>query len=85
MLGIIGGPGLLFRFAIAGMTAILVVSVMSLAVGVVVGTGDGGAVTGGLTGRFLQNAPGTAQVYIIAEIIVGVLTFLGSLFVLSKK
>jgi hypothetical protein len=67
------------------MTAILVVSVMSLAVGVVVGTGDSGAVAGDLTGRFVQAAPGTAQAFLLAEIAVGVLTFLGSMFVLSKK
>jgi hypothetical protein len=86
MRAIIGGSGLLFRFLIAGMTAILVVSTMSMAIGFVVGpasrTGEGG---GGLTGGFIQAAPGATQIFFAAEILVGIITFLGSFYVLSKR
>ncbi len=86
MRAIIGGPGLLFRFMVAGMTAILVVFVMSMAVNfVVAGSSVAGAAGGDLTGSFIQTAPNTAFIFIAAEIVVGIITFLGSLFVLSKK
>ena len=79
----IGNPGLLFRVMIAGMTAILIMLVMSTAVNLVVGAAVG--VGGDLTGGLIQTSPSNAYLLIAAEIAVGALTFLGSFFVMSKK
>ena len=79
----IGNPGLMFRFVVAGMTAILIVLVMSTAVNLVVGAASG--VGGDITGGLIQTSPTNAYLLIGAEIAVGVLTFIGSFFVMSKK
>ena len=75
--------GLIFRFVVAGMTAILIMLVMSTAVNIVVGaaTGSGGKLTGGL----IQASAGNSYLLLIAQIVVGILTFIGSFFVMSKK
>ena len=73
----------MFRFMVAGMTAILIVLVMSTAVNLVVGAAGG--VGGDLTGGLIQASPSNAYLLIAAEIAVGVLTFIGSFFVMSKK
>ncbi len=86
MRAIIGGSGMLFRFLIAAMTAILVVSTMSMAFGFVIAESTGtGASSSGLTGRIIQVTPQSTIVFMTAEIIVGILTFFGSLYVMSKK
>jgi hypothetical protein len=87
MKAIIGGSGLLFRFLIAAITAVLVVSTMSMAMDFVVSAagGTGGEPGGVVTGRFIQEAPDVAHVYLVAEIFVGIVTFIGSFFVLSRK
>jgi hypothetical protein len=77
---------MLFRFLIASMTAILVVSVMSMALNFVIAESSGtGVPPGGLTGRLIQTSPQTTLVFMAAEFLVGLITFFGSLYVLSKK
>ena len=78
----IGGPGFLFRFLVAGMTAILIVLVMSTAMTFVAGAATGAG--GDLTGGFLNPSPRGA-VLIASQIAVGIVAFLGSFFVMSKK
>lgn len=86
MRGLLGGPGTLFRFFIAAMTAILVVSTMSMAFSFVIAESTGtGASADGLTGRIIQSAPQFDMVFLTAEILVGIITFFGSLYVMSKK
>ena len=86
MRAIIGGSGMLFRFLIASMTAILVVSVMSMAFSFVIAESTGtDASASGLTGRIIQVTPQSTMVFMTAEILVGILTFFGSLYVMSKK
>lgn len=75
------GPGLLFRFLVAGMTAVMMVSVLSLASAIATGQ----AVAGDATGRFLQDATSAQGLLTIAQIAVGIITFIGSFFVLSRK
>jgi len=77
---------MLFRFLIAAMTAILVVSTMSMAFGFVIAESAGtGASGGGLTGGIIQSNTQSALIFLTAEIIVGILTFFGSFYVMSKK
>jgi hypothetical protein len=81
MKAIVGGGGFLFRFMISGITAILVVSTLSLAINFFAG----GAGASGVTGKVVQPEPGSAVLYILLEAIVGALTFVGSFKVVSRK
>jgi len=75
------GGGFIFRFFISVMTAILVVSTLSLALGLIVGSGAGSA-----TGKVLLADPGTAATYLAIEAVIGILTFVWSYkFVLGKR
>lgn len=85
MKAIAAGRGLFFRFIIAGITSFLVVSVMSMAINFAVVGASGSPATGELTGKLVQAAPGVASIYIGAQVLVGIITFLGSFHVLSKK
>jgi hypothetical protein len=79
------GAGLLLRFIVSGMTAFFVMAVMSMAVGFVA-TGasvSGGA--GGLTGSFVQTPAQALSRFYFVQILAGMMTFFGSLYVLSKK
>jgi hypothetical protein len=76
------GGGFMFRFLISGLTAFLVMSVMSMATAVVT---PAGGVTGSVTGGFLQAAPAPVYGYLAAQLFVGVVTFLGSFRLLSEK
>ena len=78
------GAGFLFRIMLSAMTAFLVMSVMSLAVGHVASDASGGT-TGGITGSVIQLASGANYMYFLAQAAVGVITFLGSFYVLSKS
>ncbi len=82
MPGITGGPGLFFRVLLAGITSMLVMSTMSIASRFVTGPPDGSRITGG----FLGTAPSdVALLYNAGVLLIGVLTFLGSFYVVSKK
>ena len=80
------GSGMIFRVIVSGFTAFLIVSVMSMAFGLVVSASEmGGGVSGGVTGRLIGINPGAAYLYLTAQMIVAIVTFLGSFHVLSKK
>lgn len=85
MKALIGGGGLIFRFVVSGITAVLVVSVMSLAIGYLAKSPGPGSGTSGLTGSFLSSGPHVTGIYIVTEILVGIITFLGSYFMMSKS
>jgi hypothetical protein len=76
------GGGFIFRFFISVMTAILVVSTLSLALGMV----SGASRAGSATGKVMQANPGTAATYLAIEAVIGILTFVWSYkFVLGKR
>lgn len=77
---------MLFRLMIAGITAILVSSVMSMAFNFVLAESAGtGAPASGMTGRMIQAGAQSQIAFMTAEILVGMITFFGSLYVMSKK
>ncbi|UCD02674.1 MAG: hypothetical protein JSV63_02695 [Candidatus Aenigmatarchaeota archaeon] len=79
-------PSMLFRVLVSGITSILVMTTMSLGVRFVANVPPEASVTGELIGNFIQPAPGTFYVaYNFLVVIIGVLTFLGSFYVLSKE
>ena len=83
---IVGTPGLMLRILVAGIVTVLMLSVMSMSITFVVGGARGfGAVGSDVTGRLIQAYPEKAVVYVMSEIIVGIITFVGSFFVLSGR
>ena len=76
-----GGPSFLFRFVVASLTAFLIIMVMSLAQSLVVSAAGGATATGG----FLEGAANPETFYILLEIGVGVITFIWTFFMLSKR
>ena len=85
MKGAFRGPAVFFRVMIAGMTSFLVMSVMSMALSVV--TGLMIVDTGGMqiTGSFIMSYPTTAYFYLFTEITAGIIAFVGSFMVLSRR
>ncbi len=83
MASIVGGPGVFFRMLIAGITSMLIMSTMTMAFRFFTGAASGGL---DFTGGFLGASPADAYLfYNLAVIAVGILTFFGSLYVLSKE
>lgn len=86
MRGLIGGPGFFFRMLIAGVTSMLIMSTMTLAVRFVAGIPEEASVTGGIIGNFIEPTPGSFYTaYNFLVVLIGAITFLGSFYVLSKK
>lgn len=80
-----GRPGFAVRFVLSSVVAILVVFTMFLTISMITGTPIGsGPLPGAPTGRFILAEPGTGQIYMLVEIIVGIVTFLGSYYVMSR-
>jgi hypothetical protein len=80
------GSGLIFRVVVSGFTSFLLVSVMSMALGFIASAAAaGGGISGGITGNVIQAHPVAAYLYLTAQIIVGILAFFGSFYVVSKK
>ena len=74
-----GGPSFLFRFVVASLTAFLIIMVMSLAQSLVV------SAAGGATGGFLQGGASPTTFYILLEMAIGLITFIWTFFMLSKR
>jgi len=86
MAGMTGGSGFFFRIMIAGITSMLIMSTMTVAVRLVAGVPADTSVTGGVLGNFISPTAGSFYaVYNLTVIIIGVITFIGSFYVLSKK
>lgn len=79
-------PSMLFRVLVSGITSVLIMSIMSLGVRFVAAVPPEASVTGELIGNFIQPAPGSFYAaFNLFVAIIGVLTFLGSFYVLSKE
>ncbi len=86
MVSLTSNPGLFFRMLIAGVTSMLIMSTMSMAVRFVAGIPEEASVTGGLIGNFIEPTPGSFYAaYNFLVVMIGAITFLGSFYVLSRK
>lgn len=86
MRGLIGGPGFFFRMLIAGVTSMLIMSTMTLAVRFVAGIPEEASITGDFLGNLVGTGPGSFYTaYNFLVMLIGAITFLGSFYVLSKK
>lgn len=85
-MGISGNPNVFFRVMIAGLTSMLIMSTMTLAVRFVAGIPEDASITGGVLGNIAQPRPGSFYpFYNIAVILIGLVTFFGSFVMMSEK
>jgi len=86
MAAISGSPNVFFRIMIAGLTSMLIMSTMSLAVRFVAGIPEDASITGGVLGNIVQPGPGSFySLYNMAVILIGLVTFFGSFMMMSGK